>query len=174
MPVTLHINGQSTDAPRGTSVFDCAEGIGIQVPTSCRKNGKCKECIVEVAEGMNLLSPATDAEEHLKGTSAVLPVRLSPLTPRYQCPRCPRQMRIERHALGLPTSGKNHAARALRPRDGDRILLDGRVSTLDGPIHGHRMDLGTTTGGPAPHQPRDRRLSPTRRSRTRSGSAART
>ena len=39
--------------------------MGIRVPTSCRKQGKCKECLVEVTEGMKLLSPRAPEEVHL-------------------------------------------------------------------------------------------------------------
>ncbi len=48
MAVTLTINGQSIQATDGRSLFDYAEALGIDVPTSCRKQGKCKECMVEV------------------------------------------------------------------------------------------------------------------------------
>jgi uncharacterized 2Fe-2S/4Fe-4S cluster protein (DUF4445 family) len=54
-------------------------------------------------------------------------------------------MRIERHAVGLPTG----AVIALDPavtRDGARILIDGEeVERSTGPIYGIAMDLGTTT-----------------------------
>ncbi len=63
----LFINGIDAAGAADASLFDRAEAAGIHVPTSCRKQGKCKECIVEVAEGMELLSPRTEAEEHLKG-----------------------------------------------------------------------------------------------------------
>ena len=108
MPVTLHINGLTTDAPRGASVFDCAEDTGIQVPTSCRKNGKCKECIVEVAEGMNLLSPPTEAEDHLKGNFRLsCQSFITADAGELKCHTMRRgQLRIERHALGLPVSGR--------------------------------------------------------------------
>jgi uncharacterized 2Fe-2S/4Fe-4S cluster protein (DUF4445 family) len=149
MPVALHINGQSTPAPRGTSVFDCAEAIGIQVPTSCRKNGKCKECIVEVAEGMTLLSSPTGAEEHLKGNFRLsCQCFVTADVGDIKCHTMRRgQMRIERHALDLPVS---HTKMPLEPcvtRDGaDRILLDGvEIDRSTGPIHGLAMDLGTTT-----------------------------
>src|SRR3954452_7154653 len=149
MPVTLHINGQTTDAPRGVSVFDCAESIGIQVPTSCRKNGKCKECIVEVAEGINLLSSPTDAEEHLKGNFRLsCQCFVTADDGDIKCHTMRRgQMRIERHALDLPVS---HTKMPLEPcvtrADGDRILLDGvEIDRSTGPIHGIAMDLGTTT-----------------------------
>jgi len=49
--VAVTINGQTAQADEGASLFDCAESLGIQVPTSCRKQGKCKECIVEVTAG---------------------------------------------------------------------------------------------------------------------------
>ena len=65
--VAVTINGQTAEAADGTSLFDCAEGLGIQVPTSCRKQGKCKECIVEVTEGIDALSELTEQERHLKG-----------------------------------------------------------------------------------------------------------
>src|SRR6478736_4972426 len=69
MSVTLTINGHTTTATadESASIFDCAEQLGVRVPTSCRKNGKCKECIVEITEGAALLSPPTPQEAHLKG-----------------------------------------------------------------------------------------------------------
>ena len=67
MAVTLTINGQSIQATGDRSLFDYAEVLGIDVPTSCRKQGKCKECMVEVVEGMNALSAIAEPESHLTG-----------------------------------------------------------------------------------------------------------
>ena len=145
MTATLTINGQTTEAAADRSLFDHAESLGIDVPTSCRKQGKCKECMVEVVEGVDALSPLTEAEQHLKGK-----FRLSCqtfITAAFGHVRCHTmrrgQMRIERHGLGLP------AIRHLGPavtRDGDRILIDGvEIARSTGPIHGLAMDLGTTT-----------------------------
>jgi uncharacterized 2Fe-2S/4Fe-4S cluster protein (DUF4445 family) len=147
MPVTLTINGQTTDAPRGASVFDCAEEIGVPVPTSCRKNGKCKECIVEVAEGMNLLSAPTEHERHLKDKFRLsCQCTIVADEGELKCHTMRRgQMRIERHALGLPLRGQLKLEPTVT-RDGDRILLDGvEIDRSIGPIHGIAMDLGTTT-----------------------------
>src|SRR5688500_11660239 len=149
MSVTLTINGQTTDAPHGASIFERAEQLGVQGPTSCRKNGKCKECIVEVTEGMQLLTPHTEHEEHLKDNfrlSCQCSVIPAADDGEVKCHTMRRgQMRIERHALGLPLRDKV----ALEPtvtRDGDRILIDGvEVDRREGPIHGIAMDLGTTT-----------------------------
>jgi len=148
MAVTLTINGQSIEAVGGGSLFDYAETLGIDVPTSCRKQGKCKECMVEVVEGMNALSGMTEAERHLKGK-----FRLSCQTcmtgteGHVRCHTMRRgQMRIERHALGLPVSNRPFEVDGLVTRDGDRILIDGiEVERSTGPIYGIAMDLGTTT-----------------------------
>jgi uncharacterized 2Fe-2S/4Fe-4S cluster protein (DUF4445 family) len=67
MPATLTINGQTIDAAPGASLFDYAERLGVRIPTSCNKQGKCRECIVEVTEGEECLTPRGDRERHLKG-----------------------------------------------------------------------------------------------------------
>src|SRR5688572_21026972 len=66
MPAAFTINGQRVNAEPGRSLFDLAEKAGVRVPTSCIKNGKCKECVVEVTAGAALLSPPTEREHHLR------------------------------------------------------------------------------------------------------------
>jgi uncharacterized 2Fe-2S/4Fe-4S cluster protein (DUF4445 family) len=148
MSVHLTINGLSTEAVAGPSLFDYAERLGVPVPTSCQKNGKCKECLVEITEGMDCLSLPTEHERHLKGNFR-LSCRSHVIADsgRVQSHTMRRgQMRIERHALGLPV---NHQELKLEPavtRDGDRIRIDGEtIDRSTGPIHGIAMDLGTTT-----------------------------
>jgi uncharacterized 2Fe-2S/4Fe-4S cluster protein (DUF4445 family) len=63
----LYVDHREALASPGATLFDCAESIGIQVPTSCVKQGKCRECLLEVEEGGELLSPRTPEEEHLEG-----------------------------------------------------------------------------------------------------------
>jgi uncharacterized 2Fe-2S/4Fe-4S cluster protein (DUF4445 family) len=54
-------------------------------------------------------------------------------------------LRIERHAFGLPL-GRKAALEPAVTRDGPWILIDGDVvDRAAGPIHGIAMDLGTTT-----------------------------
>jgi uncharacterized 2Fe-2S/4Fe-4S cluster protein (DUF4445 family) len=56
------------------------------------------------------------------------------------------EMRIERHALQLPTSVQPLKLDPAVTRSGDRILLDGEeIARSTAPIHGLAMDLGTTT-----------------------------
>ncbi len=148
MAVNLTINGETTEAKGGVSLFEHAEAMGIDVPTSCRKQGKCKECMVEVVEGMNLLSAMTEPERHLKGNFRLAcQTCVAATSGHVRCHTMRRgHMRIERHAFGLPLSGKAFQLDPAVTRDGDRILIDGvEVERSTGPIHGLAMDLGTTT-----------------------------
>jgi uncharacterized 2Fe-2S/4Fe-4S cluster protein (DUF4445 family) len=155
VPVSLTVNGRTTGASPGTTLFDAAIGLGVRVPTSCQTNGKCKECVVEVAEGLELLSALTPSESHLKP-----PFRLScqaSLVAGDGVVRCHTmrrgQMRIEKTGLGIRGAGLGKGTECrelvLDPavtRDGDRILIDGvEIARSTAPIHGLAMDLGTTT-----------------------------
>ncbi len=148
MAVTLTINGQSTQATDARSLFDYAEAMGIDVPTSCRKQGKCKECMVEVVEGMSALSPLAEPERHLKGNFRLsCQTSITAADGHVRCHTMRRgHMRIERHALGLPGSDQAFKLDPCVTRDGDRILIDAvEVERSTGPLLGIAMDLGTTT-----------------------------
>ena len=148
MAAILTINGQTTEADPGRSLFDQAEAMGIDVPTSCRKQGKCKECMVEVVEGMDALSPMTEAERHLKGSFRLsCQTFVTAASGHVRCHTMRRgHLRIERQAFGVPAGERSIALDPAVRRDGDRILIDGvEVACSGGPIHGLAMDLGTTT-----------------------------
>lgn len=148
MPVTFTINGQSIEASSGLSLFDHAEKLGVDVPTSCRKQGKCKECMVEIVAGMELLSKPAEPEKHLKGKFRLsCQTYASAGSGEVRCHTMRRgNMRIERHALGLPLNHRRMEPDPTVTRDGDRILIDGvEVDRSTGPIHGIAMDIGTTT-----------------------------
>jgi uncharacterized 2Fe-2S/4Fe-4S cluster protein (DUF4445 family) len=148
MAATLTINGATTDAPRGATLFDCAGRMGVRVPTSCQEQGKCKECVVEVAEGMAYLSGPTSQERHLRGNFRLsCQAYVAADAGRILCHTMRRgHMRIERQAMGLPGSGRPMELDPAVTRRGDRILIDGQeVDRSTGPVHGIAMDLGTTT-----------------------------
>ena len=148
MAVTLTINGRSTPATPGESLFDHAERLDVRVPTSCRKQGKCKECVVEVTEGIQALSEPTAFERHLKGNFRLsCQCQVVADAGEVRCHTMRRgHMRIERHALGLPQNDEALLPDPAVTRDGGRILIDGvEVDRSLGPIHGLAMDLGTTT-----------------------------
>jgi uncharacterized 2Fe-2S/4Fe-4S cluster protein (DUF4445 family) len=145
MTLTVSINGRSLAPPPGATLFDCAERVGVRVPTSCVKQGKCKECMVEVAEGGALLTPRTDEERHL-GPDFRLSCRARPAGEGVvRCHTLRRgAMRIEEGACGLPprTGPPDPAV----TRRGRQVLLDGEpIAGADGPLRGVAVDVGTTT-----------------------------
>jgi uncharacterized 2Fe-2S/4Fe-4S cluster protein (DUF4445 family) len=144
---TLTLNGHATPVAPALTLFEHAERLGIRVPTSCRKQGKCKECLVEVTEGLEALSPPAPEEAHLQGRFR-LSCRTTVVGDRDV--RCHTMRRGQLRVLaGCDEIAARHAGLALQPavtRDGDRILIDGKeVARSTGPIHGLAMDLGTTT-----------------------------
>lgn len=148
MSVELHFNRLRNDAPVGASLFECAEALGVRVPTSCRKQGKCKECLVEVVEGMACLSPKSDEEKHLRDNFRLsCSARIVVEAGVVRCHTMRRgELRIERQALLLPSNGQALKLDPAVTRDGDRILLDDEeIARSLEPIHGLAMDLGTTT-----------------------------
>ena len=126
---TLSINGVEVAAEPGASIFDLAETAGVHVPTSCRKQGKCKECIVEVVEGAEALTPRTEPEEHLRGNF------------RLSCQTCVRRpdARVRAHTMrrGAMQIVDSQAAQVYRP------ACDLHVKP-ERPF-GLALDLGTTT-----------------------------
>jgi uncharacterized 2Fe-2S/4Fe-4S cluster protein (DUF4445 family) len=150
--VTLTINGHSIEAPAGVTLFTAAGHAGIRVPTSCVTQGKCKECVVEISRGMELLTPPTAFETHLDARANFrlsCQCRVAAETGEVECHTMRRgQMRIERRALHLPAT---HQTTTLDPavvRDGDRVvdaMTGEEIARSTGPIHGLAIDLGTTT-----------------------------
>ncbi len=67
MSVLLPFNRVTSEAIVRHSLFTCAEALGIPVPTSGNKQGKCRECVVEVAKGMACFSKSGSAKQLLKG-----------------------------------------------------------------------------------------------------------
>jgi uncharacterized 2Fe-2S/4Fe-4S cluster protein (DUF4445 family) len=148
MSLELHINGKTTSASLGMSLFDCAETLGIRVPTSCNKNGRCRECLMEVSEGMDLLTPRTPEEHYLKDRFRLsCRCKIASNSGFVRCHTMRRgEMKIERHAFELPAGSKKWQLDPVVTRDGDRILLGGEeIARSTAPIHGLAMDLGTTT-----------------------------
>jgi uncharacterized 2Fe-2S/4Fe-4S cluster protein (DUF4445 family) len=140
---TLSINGVEVAAAPGASIFELAESAGVHVPTSCRKQGKCKECIVEVVEGADALSPRTEPEEHLRGS-----FRLSCQTSIAAPDALVRAHTMRRGAMQIVDS---HVAQASWPARKLYVKPESYVNPEPRPggqrrsSYGLALDLGTTT-----------------------------
>lgn len=147
MTLRVTINGRTTTGRPGQTLFDCAEELGVKVPTSCFKQGKCRECLVEIESGADLLGPLAPQESHLHGA-----FRLACRTGfRDGASGEVRCHTLRRGTLRIETESRNLELHSRSPdpavtRSGDDVFLDGRLlSTASGPLHGLAVDVGTTT-----------------------------
>ncbi|MGD0047360.1 MAG: ASKHA domain-containing protein [Bryobacteraceae bacterium] len=148
MAATLTINGLSIEASPAASIFDHAESLGVRVPTSCHKQGKCRECMVEVTDGAELLSERTEEERHLTAKFRLsCRARVAASSGEVRCHTMRRgTMRVETESAGLPAELRGIRLDPAVVRDGERILLGGEeIERAAGPLYGIAMDLGTTT-----------------------------
>ncbi len=148
MGVHVQFYGRHLDAQPGLSLFDCAERLDIPITNSCYKQGTCRECLVEVLEGSELLIPRTDEETHLRGDYRLAcrarlrarsgKIRLRPLRRG--------DVRILDAGSALPALREQAPLDPAVIRDGKLVLLDGAsIDRTSGPLHGLAIDVGTTT-----------------------------
>ena len=145
-PGTVSHDGKTEPLAVGMTLFDCADELAVEVPTSCQRNGRCHECVVEVSAGDDALCARTEAEGFLRAPYRLacqamverddIDVAFAPLRRR---PRI--LVRAHPDAAGAPGP--------LDPpviRRGDNVLYDGEVvDRYRGHVLGLAVDLGTTT-----------------------------
>ena len=142
---TVTIDGVTSPAAIGQTLFDCAEAMGVTVPTSCLKQGKCRECLVEIEAGAEWLSAPAPQEGHLEGR-----FRLACRTALVESGEI-RAHTLKRGSLRIETEteGLEESLPRLDPavtREGRFVLLDGEpLAEGPGPLHGLAIDIGTTT-----------------------------
>ncbi len=151
----LLLNAQPIDiaADSTATLFDHAEQLGLRVPTSCRKQGKCKECIMEVTCGAEFLSAPGPEEAHLtEGFRLSCRTRLVPDAPAdaevHAHTMRRGTLRVENEAYELPVHAAGFTPDPCVTRDGERVLLDGVEidrRPVTEPAHGIALDIGTTT-----------------------------
>ena len=148
MSVTVQIDSHRIESDPGATLFGLAKRMDVRIPTSCSGNGNCRECLVEITGGGELLSGRASEEDHLQGDfrlSCRATVEAGSGTIR--CQTLQRgSIRIEEHGVRLPCLDEAPPLGPAVTRDGDRVRLDGEeIDRTTGPLHGLAVDLGTTT-----------------------------
>ncbi len=139
---TIEHNGKARKLSAGKTVFDYADELAVQVPTSCFRTGQCHECIVEVTSGMEALRPRNEVESFLRDNHRLacqavvqnpdIDVVFSPLR------RTPKILTL--------TDEKPIEPDSLVTRRGDNVYYDGEyIDRYRGHLYGLAIDLGTTT-----------------------------
>ena len=134
--------GERRRATSGKTIFDYADELAVQVPTSCYRTGHCHECVVEIRQGMQALAPRTEAESFLRHEyrlacqavieDAEVDLLFAPLR------RKPKILAV--------SVEKDIELDPVVSRRGDEVLYDGEViDRFRGHLYGLAIDLGTTT-----------------------------
>jgi uncharacterized 2Fe-2S/4Fe-4S cluster protein (DUF4445 family) len=140
---TVAHDGRGEPAVAGRTLFDYADLLRVEVATSCRRSGRCHECVVEVTGGADALSPPSPAEAFLRP-----PYRLACQAALARDDAAIAFAPLRRRPKIL-TGGLDRPAAELDPAvtlAGDEVRLDGRaIDRFRGRLLGLAIDLGTTT-----------------------------
>ena len=142
---TIACDGKVYQLTPGKTVFDYADDLAVQVPTSCFRTGQCHECIVEITRGMDALQPPNEAEAFLRDNyrlacqAVVLDVDQDiEFTPLRRTPR------ILTH-----TVTNDNETLGLNPRVSRRedvVYYNSEpIDRYRGHLYGLAIDIGTTT-----------------------------
>ena len=136
--------GESRPAQAGKTIFDYADELAVEVPTSCRRTGQCHECVVEISSGMEALCPPTAAEGFLRENYRLAcQARIVDAAAPIEFAALRRRPRILEPQSAAPPPGPRDP---LAARVGDAVFYDGRrIDDYRGAIFGVAVDLGTTT-----------------------------
>ena len=138
----LHHQGKQLELATGKTLFDYADNLNVRVPTSCRRNGECHECIVEVRRGMDGLSGISRAESFLRDNYRLAcQAGITDPTVDIEFSVLRRQPRILTHSVR-----RSVALQPLTYRKCDDVYFqDRRIDKYRGNIFGLAIDAGTTT-----------------------------
>ncbi|MBH06390.1 MAG: ferredoxin [Phycisphaeraceae bacterium] len=135
-------DGESRPSEVGKTMFDYADELSVRVPTSCGRTGHCHECIVEIKNGGDALSPRAESEAFLSGDYRLACQAVVEKTDQDI------EFTVLRRSPQILTSavlGKTQLDPVVT-RESDHVLYDGKVvDEYRGGIYGLSVDLGTTT-----------------------------
>ena len=142
---TITSDGKVHQLTPGKTVFDYADDLDVQVPTSCFRTGQCHECIVEIKRGMDALQPPNEAEAFLRDNyrlacqAIVLDVDTD-----IEFTTLRRTPRILTHAT-TDDNGTPELNPRVSHRDGVVYYGDEAIDRYRGHLYGLAIDIGTTT-----------------------------
>lgn len=140
----LKINNKLIDATAGLSIFQLAEELGITIPSSCNKQAKCKECLIEIKSGHAGLSKPSLAENHLTENFRLACEAKLLGTNDVVCQTMKRsEIKIENNST---IQEKNFLLDPAVQEIDHKVFLDGEyLDEYRGAILGLAIDIGTTT-----------------------------
>jgi uncharacterized 2Fe-2S/4Fe-4S cluster protein (DUF4445 family) len=149
MPASVRFNGQAEAAATGETLFDVADRLRIPIASSCKRAGRCRECVVELVAGEESVTPRTKEERTLPpGLRLACRCRISAEDGLVEVQALQRgTLQIQEAVQHLPPS--RSAGRALDPAvrrvEGRLQIGDTVIDDPGGPLYGVAVDVGTTT-----------------------------
>ena len=138
----VHHDGSTLPCLKGSTLFDYADALKVRVPTSCGRTGECHECVVEIRQGMEALTPIQPSEVFLRENyrlACQATISETNLDVEFSVLR--RQPQILVHST--------NRRRNLKPavtRYRDTVRQNGEhIDKYRGRILGLAVDIGTTT-----------------------------
>ena len=142
---TITCDGKAYQLTPGKTVFDYADDLTVQVPTSCFRTGQCHECIVEIKRGMDSLQPPNEAEAFLRDNyrlacqAVVLDIDKDiEFTPLRRTPRILTHTLTDENEVPELSPKVTH-------NDGVVYYNDEPIDRYRGHLYGLAIDIGTTT-----------------------------
>ncbi len=148
MTVHVSIETRVCEVEPGLSLFECAERVDLSVSNSCGEIGDCRECLVEITEGADLLSSPAEQEGHLRENFRLAcRARIVAEEGKVGFRRLRRSdVRILDAGDRLPELRRDVPLDPAVTREGGTVTLDGEpIAQSAGPLHGLALDIGTTT-----------------------------
>jgi uncharacterized 2Fe-2S/4Fe-4S cluster protein (DUF4445 family) len=137
------VPGTPSSRAAARTLFDDADARELRVPTSCRRTGRCRECVVEVLAGAEHVSPRTEPEQFLRD-----PYRLA-CQAAVHSPDAHVDFEVVRRRLRIVAPEPELRSASIDPMvavvDGI-VRWDGQeIGSLHGGVYGIAVDVGTTT-----------------------------
>lgn len=131
------------DLVAGRTIFEYADELSVEVPTSCQRNGRCHECVVEIRKGMTALSPPNAAESFLRGDFRLAcQAEVVSTAEDIEFAALCRRPRI---LTASPPNKDLALDSAVRESAGTVFYRDEEIGAFRGHLFGLTIDLGTTT-----------------------------
>ena len=142
---TITCDGQAHQLTPGKTIFDYADDLTVQVPTSCFRTGQCHECIVEIKCGMDSLQPPNEAEAFLRDNYRLACQAVVLDTDRdIEFAPLRRSPRILTHTITTDSDGSELDPRVTHS-DGVVYYNNEAIDRYRGHLYGLALDVGTTT-----------------------------
>ena len=132
----------STHCHIGKTIFEHADLLGVKIPTSCYRNGRCHECIVEIKGGSANLSSPSDKELFLQGNFRLAcQAKVNKISSDIHFGLSRKQRQI----LTSFTSQEFEVFPRITNKNGTVYSENSALSDYEGFIYGMAIDIGTTT-----------------------------